>query len=147
MKEAIEIEIEVRYAESDQMGIVHHANYLVWFEVARTRLCLEAGYHYAAIEEMGYWLVVTGSSARYRTGARYGDTVTVCCELDWVGTRVLQFAYVVRRGDERIATGTTEHVWVARDTGRHCRIPEKLLEPFLRLSGQKSLIRRPQAPS
>ena len=145
MKEQIEIELEVRYAESDQMGIVHHSNYLVWFEIARTRLCLEAGFHYASIEEMGYWLVVTGSAVRYRSGARYGETVTVSCEMDWVGTRALQFAYAVRRGDKRIAAGTTEHVWVASATGRHCRIPDNLREPFLRLAGQESLARRPPA--
>ena len=144
MKQEIEIELEVRYAESDQMGIVHHSNYLVWFEVARTRLCLEAGFHYASIEEMGYWLVVTGSSVRYRSGARYGETVTVSCSLDWVGTRALQFAYAVRCGDKRIATGTTEHVWVARDTGRHCRIPERLREPFLRIADQRKLTRGPK---
>ena len=58
--------IEVRYAETDQMGIVHHANYLVWFEQARTRLCSEAGLHYSEIEKRGYLLLVTGAQLSYR---------------------------------------------------------------------------------
>ena len=95
MRSRTEIPIEVRYAETDRMGVVHHANYLAWFELARTRLCEEAGHHYAAIEELGYWLVVSGATVRYRQGARYGETVTVSCELDWLGTRALEFGYDV----------------------------------------------------
>jgi hypothetical protein len=57
----VETDIEVRYAETDQMGVVHHANYVIWFELARTRLCSESGFHYADIEKLGYLLMVTGS--------------------------------------------------------------------------------------
>ncbi len=144
MKVRTEIPIEVRYAETDQMGVVHHANYLAWFEIARTRLCEEAGYHYAAIEELGYWLVVTGANIRYRQGARYGQTVTVSCELDWLGTRALQFGYDVRFEGARLASATTEHVWVDRRSGRYCRIPEVLRETFLSLADQDSLTPRPR---
>ena len=64
------------------MGVVHHANYLVWFELARTRLCRETGHHYREIEQMGYQLLVTGARLDYRHGARYGDTVQVACRLE-----------------------------------------------------------------
>ena len=140
MKPRSEIDLEVRYAETDQMGVVHHANYLVWFEVARTRLCEREGHPYAAIEEQGYWLVVTGATVRYRRGARYGETVQVSCQVDWVGTRGLRFGYEVHCNTKRLATGTTEHVWVDRRSGRHCRIPQHLQATFLKLAEQESLL-------
>ena len=52
-----QVDVEVRYFETDQMGVVHHANYLVWFELARTALCAESGYHYAEIEQLGFRLM------------------------------------------------------------------------------------------
>lgn len=136
-----EVEIEVRYAETDQMGIVHHSNYLVWLEVARTRLCEDSGQSYAAVEEGGHWLVVTGAALRYRSPARYGDRLQVSCELVWLGTRSLVFSYRCMRTGELLATGETEHVWVDRTTGRNCRIPEKLESMFLQMAGQDSLER------
>lgn len=127
---SVEVEVEVRYAETDRMGLVHHSRYLVWFEVARTRLCLQSGYHYAAIEEMGYFLVVTHAELSYRQGARYGDTVTVRCQLAGFGSRGLAFGYEVRRGEAVLLTGSTEHVWVEAETGKPCRIPEPLRPGF-----------------
>ena len=129
------IDVEVRYAETDQMRVVHHANYVVWFELARTRLCAASGYPYADIEKMGYLLMVTGVQASYRKPARYGDTVKVACWNDRLGSRGLHFAYEVRTGDEVLVTGATEHVWVERATGKPCRMPEPLREPFRKLAG------------
>lgn len=130
----IDTDIEVRYAETDQMGIVHHSNYLVWFELARTRLCLETGHHYADIEAMGFQLVVTRTACRHLHGARYGQTVTVSCWLDKMSSRGLRFAYAVRTGDALLADGATEHVWVAVASGRPCRIPALLEAPFRALA-------------
>lgn len=130
-----EIEVEVRYAETDQMGVVHHANYLVWFELARTRLCHATGHPYSEIEKLGYYLMVTMAQVHYRQGARYGDTVQVSARIDRLGSRGLRFAYVVRRGGDVLATGTTEHVWVEAATGRLRRMPEALRKPFARLAG------------
>ena len=132
-----EIEVEVRYAETDQMGVVHHANYLIWFEQARTRLCTLTGYHYADIEKLGYLLMVTGARLSYRGAARYGDTVKVRSWIDRLASRVVHFAYAVDRNDETLVTGVTEHVWVDLETRKHCRIPEELREPFYRLAGKK----------
>jgi len=128
-------EIEVRYAETDQMGVVHHANYIVWFELARTRLCALSGYHYADIEKMGFLLMVTGVQVSYRRPARYGDAVKIACWGDRLGSRGIRFAYEVYRGDDLLVTGSTEHIWVDSATGRPCRTPEPLREPFRRLAG------------
>lgn len=128
-------EIEVRYAETDQMGVVHHANYVIWFEHARTRLCAVSGFHYADIEKMGYLLMVTGVEVRYRRPARYGDTVRVVCWNERLGSRGLRFAYEVFKEDEILVTGATEHIWVEAASGRPCRAPEVVQEPFRRLAG------------
>lgn len=129
------IDVEVRYAETDQMGVVHHSVYLVWFELARTRLCLDSGFHYASIEKDGYFLVVTGTESRLISGAHYGDTVRVSCWLEKMASRALAFAYEVTRDGRKLATGRTEHIWVDRATGRPCRTPELVLEPFRRMAG------------
>jgi acyl-CoA thioester hydrolase len=136
-----DVDLEVRYAETDQMGVVHHAAYLVWFEVARTRLCAAAGKPYADIERAGYFLVVSGVDLTYRDGARYGDVVRVTSWVDWVASRALQFGYEVRRGATLLADGHTRHVWVNRASGRHCRIPGDLEQPFLAMAEQATLAR------
>jgi acyl-CoA thioester hydrolase len=129
------VSIEVRYAETDQMGVVHHANYLVWFELARTALCHQTGYHYADIEKMGYLLMVSGAELRYLHGARYGDRVEVSCRLERFASRGLRFRYEVNRGGELLATGATDHIWVQAATRRPCRIPTLLDAPFRQLAG------------
>jgi acyl-CoA thioester hydrolase len=124
-----EIDIEVRYAETDQMGVVHHANYLIWFELARTELCARSGLHYRRIEEAGYFLVVTQVELKYRQGARYGDRVRLSCELEHLGTRGMRFRYEVRRQSELLTSGRTHHIWVEAASARPCRIPE-MARPF-----------------
>lgn len=125
----------MRYAETDQMGVVHHAVYLVWFEQARTRLCLETGYHYAAIEDLGYHLVVTRAEARLVRAATYGQTVGVTCWIDRLRSRGLGFSYEVDHEGRRLAHGSTEHIWVERASGRPYHIPAPLKQPFERLLG------------
>jgi acyl-CoA thioester hydrolase len=134
------LDIEVRYAETDQMGVVHHANYVIWFELARTHLCARSGFHYADIERMGYLLMVTGIEVRYRRSARYGDTVRVTSWGERLASRALRFAYQVHKGEELLATGNTDHVWIDKASGRPCRIPEALREPFARLAGTASVL-------
>lgn len=128
-------EIEVRYVETDQMGVVHHANYVAWFELARTHLCALSGYRYADIEKLGYLLMVTGVQISYRRPARYGDTVAVICWGERLQSRGVRFAYEVRLAGELLATGTTDHVWVETATGRPCRTPEPVREQFRRMAG------------
>ena len=130
---AVAVDVEVRYAETDQMGVVHHANYLVWFELARTRLCAESGFSYPDIERLGYLLMVTGATLRYRASAHYGERVQVTARLARMGSRSLAFAYEVRRGGDLLATGETEHLWIDAARRRPCSIPEPLRAPFARL--------------
>ncbi len=125
-----EIDVEVRYAETDQMGVVHHANYLVWLELARTRLCELTGFHYGEIEKMGYQLVVTGARLEYRRGARYGDTVRVACTLERMTSRTLTFGYRVQREGTLLARGATDHAWFDVARGRACRVPPRLETAF-----------------
>jgi len=129
-------EIEVRYAETDQMAVVHHANYVIWFELARTHLCAMSGFTYAEIESLGYLLMVTAVELRYRQPARYGEQVQVTCWGDRLASRGVSFAYEVRRGDALLATGRTEHIWIATISGKPCRTPEQLRAPFERLAGR-----------
>jgi acyl-CoA thioester hydrolase len=121
------VDVEVRYVETDQMGVVHHANYVVWFELARTRVSVESGLHYAEVERRGYLLLVTGIEAKYRQPAHYGETVRVTARVDRLWSRGLRYAYDVRRGDTLLATGASEHVWIDRATGRPARLPQALL--------------------
>jgi acyl-CoA thioester hydrolase len=133
------IDVEVRYAETDQMGVVHHAAYLVWLELARTALCASSGHPYPEIERHGYWLMVTGVHVSYRGGARYGDTVRVAAWIERLASRLLHFGYAVTRGDERLVTATTEHVWVEAATRRPCRMPDFVAPDFRRLAGLEDL--------
>ncbi len=130
-----QVDVEVRYFETDQMGVVHHANYLVWFELARTALCAESGYHYADIERLGYHLMNSAAALRYRQPAHYGDTVRVTCWIENLPSRAIHFAYEVHRGDLLLATGSTEHLWIEVEGQRTCRAPEALRGPFSRLAG------------
>jgi acyl-CoA thioester hydrolase len=131
------IDVEVRYAETDAMGIVHHGNYVIWFELARTNLCRLTGKEYAAIERDGHQLTVTRAALRYRRPARYGDTVRVSAWIDDLASRRVRFAYEVLRGDDVLCTGTTEHIWIDR-SGRPCRAPVDLAGEFTRLAGLSS---------
>ncbi len=126
----------MRYVETDQMGVVHHSNYIAWFEIARTKLCEATGFHYSEIEELGYLLMVTGVRVKYRQGARYGDTVQVTAHIDRLWSRGVHYAYEVRRGDAVLATGTTEHVWIDRDTRKPTRLRADLKAGMERLAGQ-----------
>jgi acyl-CoA thioester hydrolase len=127
------VDVEVRYAETDQMGVVHHANYLVWFELARTGLCAVTGHGYPSIERAGYLILVTGAELRYHRGARYGDRVQVEARLDRLDSRGMRFSYEVRRDGERLAAGSTSHLWVESESGRVRRIPSPWKEAFASL--------------
>lgn len=130
------VDVEVRYAETDQMGVVHHAHYLVWFELARTRLCARSGFHYRDIEEAGHLLVVTGAELQYRQPARYGDIVQIACWLSRYASRTLGFGYRVERDGDLLCRGETRHVWLDRESRRPTRIPEALATSFSALAGE-----------
>ena len=112
MKDVVDCEIRVRYAETDQMGVAYYANYLVWFEVGRSEFCRERGFCYADLEASGYRLVVTDVSCRYRNAARYDETITVRTWLKGMNRRMITFGYRISRKekDEVIAEGETRHL-------------------------------------
>jgi acyl-CoA thioester hydrolase len=119
--------IRVRYAETDQMGIAHHAEYFAWFEVGRTDLLRERGMTYRDLEADGLRLPVIEAAARYLKPAYYDDVLEVRTELTAVRGARVAFAYEVRRdGTEGpLATGSTEHASVDA-AGRPRRLPESL---------------------
>jgi acyl-CoA thioester hydrolase len=112
MKDIVDCEIRVRYAETDQMGVAYYANYLVWFEVGRSEFCRERGFCYADLEASGYRLVVTDVNCRYRNAARYDEAITVRTWLKGMNRRMITFGYRILRKEkeEVIAEGETRHL-------------------------------------
>jgi acyl-CoA thioester hydrolase len=114
------------------MGVVYHANYLVWMEVARTDLIREHGVSYASLEKDGYGLAVAELGIRYRAAARYDDEVDVCAILTEVRSRSLRFDYEVKRVSDAtlLATAFTALVSVAPATGRPVALPHEIKRLF-----------------
>jgi acyl-CoA thioester hydrolase len=118
------IELRVRYSETDQMGVVYHAEYLVWCEVGRTEFMRTLGVPYAELERQGTSLAVADASIRYLAPARYDDRIRVETTLFAVRSRAVTFDYLIRNADtgERLATART--MLVALDaTGRPAPMP------------------------
>lgn len=122
----------VRYKETDQMAIAHHANYVVWFEIGRTDLCREAGFPYREIEERGLILVVTEVVCRYRAPYRYDDEVVIRTSLAEAASRKMRFAYELRdaSGEKLHASGSSSHVWVDRTTRRPVTAEADVMKAF-----------------
>jgi len=122
-----ELEIRVRYAETDQMRVAHHASYLVWFEAGRTEFIRACGRSYAELEEDGWLLVVIEALCRYRRPARYDDVLRLRTRLRELGPARLSFGYELARASDgaAIADGWTVHAAVDR-TGHVRRLPESL---------------------
>jgi acyl-CoA thioester hydrolase len=125
-----ETRLRVRYAETDQMGVVYHANYLVWFEVGRVELMRQQGLNYKQLEaEEGCWIVVVEVTARYKAPARYDDELIVETTVRTVRGPVIRFGYRILRADDRhlLCEGETTHVVIGRDMKRR-PIPKKYAE-------------------
>ena len=132
---AVEHSIRVRYAETDRMGIVYHAHYLVWFEIGRTEFCRAAGIPYRRMEEEGILIPVTGVDCKYRRSARYDDDVTIRTRMGDVGSRGLTFFYEVLGADgSLLAEGSTRHLFTDLGT-KPIRIPEKIRQKFAEFVG------------
>jgi acyl-CoA thioester hydrolase len=121
---AAETTFHIRYAETDQMGIVHHSAYVPWLEEARSALSRRYGRSYADFERAGYALAVTEMSVRFVTPARYDRAVTVRIRVSQVRSRQVCFDYEVLDAETstRLASGFTAHVCIDR-AGRPARIP------------------------
>lgn len=129
--------LRVRYAETDRMGVVYHANYLVWCEIGRTELMRELGFAYAALEHAGIMLAVTEATVRYSRAARYDDAIRVVTQLEQAQSRSVTFSYRIFREDDAgpvlLATASTKLVAID-GAGATCRLPGDLLERFRELA-------------
>jgi len=122
----VEAQVRVRYAETDAMGVVHHANYFVWFELGRTEYTRAVGLPYREVETRGVRLVVIEASARFHAPARYDDVVVIRTAVSDVSKATLAFAYEARLpAGTLLVDGQTVHA--ATDlAGRVRRIPEEV---------------------
>ena len=110
-----ELELRVRYAETDQMGVVYHANYLVWCEVGRTDYIRAGGLSYAEMERAGHGLAVADASLRFHAPARYDDLVCVRTTLAEVRSRTVTFDYVIANAHTGARLVTARTVLVSLD--------------------------------
>ncbi|GGQ96630.1 acyl-CoA thioesterase [Deinococcus ruber] len=117
----------VRYAETDAMGVVHHATYPIWFEMGRSDWMRELGFPYTEVEARGYYLMLSGLNVRYRMAARYDDELTLKTRMSEVKSRTAVFAYELWRGEDLLATGETHHICTDR-TYRPARMPQELMD-------------------
>jgi acyl-CoA thioester hydrolase len=135
------VEFRTRYAETDQMGIIHHANYLAWCEIGRTDLIRRLYKPYAQVEkEDGILLAVTDVALRYHASARYDDLVRVTTTVEKVRSRGVEFAYLIQRVEEdgsttRLATARTGLTPIDR-SGRPRTLPAEVQEAFRRATGE-----------
>jgi acyl-CoA thioester hydrolase len=136
----VEAKIRVRYAETDQMGIVYHANYLVWMEVGRVEYCRASGFRYRDLEAEGILLAVVEAHCRYLSPALYDEEVIVRTAIEEATKRLVTFSYRISGEDGRLlAEGSTKHVFCGRD-----RKATKLPKQFHTVFGVDSA---PSAPS
>ena len=121
--------VRVRYAETDRMGLLHHANYVVYFEMGRTELLRASGGSYREMEERGRFLVVTRVAVQYRAPARYDDLLALSTRLAKISFAKLEHSYELRRGAQLLTTGETTLACVDRE-GRVQRMSELFPELF-----------------
>ncbi|ANU11101.1 hypothetical protein A1A1_17375 [Planococcus antarcticus DSM 14505] len=114
-----EKEIEIRYAETDQMGVVYHANYIIWLEIGRTKLIEDLGFTYAGMEKDGYLSPVTDISIQYRAALRYGEKAFIRTWVEEHGRLRTKYGYEIVHDDGAIAaTAISEHVVVKKESFR-----------------------------
>ena len=119
--------IRVRYVETDRMDVVHHANYLAWFEAARIQMLDEIGSPYREMEARGFMIPVLGASLEYKRPAKFDDRVEVHLFMKEKPRARFRFEYEVRRGETLLATGTSSHGFMSSE-GKALRPPEEFLQ-------------------
>ena len=127
-------QVTVRYAETDMMGIVYHANYLPWFEIGRTTLLKEIGVPYRQLETDGYRLPVLEITAKYSRPAVYDDTLTIVTKITDKPLLRIRLNYEVFRGEELLATGHSIHAFVDLQ-GRPVRPPASVVAAMTKIFG------------
>jgi len=130
--EFVDTVVNVRYAETDQAGVVYYANYLVWFEVGRVAWCRAKGFHYRDMErEDGRLLVVAEATCKYRAPAHFDDDVLIRTGMASANDKVMRFQYEILNQKTRqlLATGESVHVVTDRQF-RPARLPERYRHIF-----------------
>lgn len=126
MPDVHEMEIRVRYQETDGQRRVHHANFLTYFEMGRTEMLRAHGHSYRAFEDAGLFMVVSEATVRYLAPAEYDDLLRLRTRVEKIGAAHIRHAYEVIRGTSILVTGTTTVVCVDRE-GRVRRLPDWML--------------------
>ena len=133
-----ETSLRVRYAETDQMGVVYHSNYIIWFEVGRVEMFRQLGFTYSEMEKQdGIHIVVVEARCRFKAPALYDDLISVRTRLLNVRDSLLHFGYEIVRatGETLLAEGETVHLVVDGEFKR-IPLPAKYLAPFLQAAGK-----------
>ena len=122
------IRVRVRYQETDQMGIVYHSNYLVWFEIARSELFRQNGLPYSKIEEQDIIMPAVRASCDYRAPAHYDEEIEIYAWVEEVRNVSVTFGYkAVRVSDDRLVVeGSTKHAYLTDKERKIVRAPEKI---------------------
>jgi len=136
MLEYHDVTVRVRYAETDQMGVVYHSNFFIWFEVGRVELMRALGFDYKQMEiQDDTFIVVADAYCRYHHPARYDELLTVRTRILEAKNRVLKFGYELFRQEDQklLATGHTIHIACSR-AGHVKHFPEKYKQAFLSIA-------------
>jgi len=128
----VRTDLRVRYSETDQMGIVYHAHYLVWFEIGRTEWCRAAGLPYADMERAGLFIPVTRVEGTFRRSSSYDDPIAILTRMEELSSRGCTFAYEIRNPEgDLLADGSTRHVFTDAE-GRACRGSREVVDTLAR---------------
>jgi acyl-CoA thioester hydrolase len=122
-----DLNIRVRYAESDPMGYLHHAKYFEYFEMGRTELLRQVGFRYRDLEERGFFFVVAKMECRFLAPARYDDDLILTTRVDRMTRARIDHAYEVRRGDTIVCQAKTTLACVGRD-GKLIQVPGEFFD-------------------
>lgn len=123
--------VRVRYAETDKMGVVYYANYLVWFEIGRTDLLRSLGWTYKSMEEAGVSLPVIEAHCAYHRSAKYDDEMDVRTEGRMLSPVRMEFTYQVVRREDQVVAASGRTVHAALDpSGKPTRLPERIRKVF-----------------
>jgi acyl-CoA thioester hydrolase len=131
-------QLRVRYAETDQMGVVYHSNYVVWFEVGRVEMLRQLGFTYRDMEQQdNTHIAVVDVHCRFKYPARYDDLIDIRTRLINVRESLLHFGYEIRRAEDgkALAEGESMHI-VVNSEFRRIHLPKKYLDPFLKAAGK-----------
>ena len=123
----VDVPLRVRYADTDQMGIVYYGAYPVYFEVARSEFMREKGLTYRKLEDLGYFLVVAGMEVKYYNPAVYDDLLTIRTSVSNVQSRGVTFEYLILRDSVLVVQAKTRHICVSSDR-KPRRLPHVLIE-------------------